>query len=393
MEHHGSPDVPSVSTRMTGFRDLSQDFDSFQGRTWLNCSHQGPLPHCAVEAAQAAIALKQSPFRLTTSHPFEEVPENLRGRLGQLIGVDPDDIILGNSTSYGMNLLANGLDWKAGDEVLAVRGDFPATLYPGLPLAERGISIRSIDPEGPCLTPAELEAAISPRTRLFCTTLVHSLTGYAVDEAALSGVCRERGVVFVLNGSQAIGNRPFQALESGVDVFTACGFKWLLGPYGTGFCWIRPELRESLRSTQGYWLANLNADDLQGEIPVRLKDNLGARRFDIFCPANFFNFLPWTASLDDLLRAGIEQIAEHDLSLARRLIRGVDPDRYQLRSPEPGPSLTPIVVLDCDSGRQVFERLREAGVDIALRQSALRISPHLYNTPEDVDRLLEVLNE
>ena len=377
---------------MSDFLDLRKDFDSFQGRTWLNCSHQGPLPHCAVEAAQEAIHLKQAPFRLTTSQLFEEVPENLRKRLGQLIGVDPDDIILGNSTSYGMNLLGSGLDWKEGDEVLVVRGDFPANLYPWLPLKERGVSIRSIAPAGPCLTPAELEAAISPRTRLFCTTLVHSLTGWAVDEKGLARVCRESRVMFVLNGSQAIGNRPFQVLESGVDVFTACGFKWLLGPYGTGFCWIRPELRESLRSTQGYWLANLNADELQGEIPVRLKENLGARRFDIFCPANFFNFLPWTASLDYLLRAGIKQIAGHDLSLVRRLIRGVDPDRHQLRSPESGPSLTPIVVLDCVSGGQVFERLREAGIDIALRQGALRISPHLYNRPEDIDRLLEILN-
>ena len=291
-----------------------------------------------------------------------------------------------------MNLLANGLNWKEGDEVLLVRGDFPAALYAWLPLAERAVSIRSIDPEGPYLTPAELEAAISPRTRLFCTTLVHSLTGCAVDEKGLARVCRESGVIFVLNGSQGIGNRPFHALESGVDVFTACGFKWLLGPYATGFCWIRPDLRELLQSTQGYWLANLNAEDLQGEIPVRLKENLGARRFDIFCPANFFNFLPWSASLQYLLEVGIDRIASHDLGLARRLIRGLDPDRYQLQSPESGPSLTPIVVLGCGSGRQAFERLREAGIDIALRQGALRISPHLYNTTEDIDRLLEALD-
>ena len=74
------------------------------------------------------------------------------------------------------------------------------------------------------------------------------------------------------------------------------------------------------------------------------------------------------------------------------LIRGLDPDSYQLRSPESGPSLTPIVVLGCSSGRQVFERLREAGIDIALRQGSLRISPHLYNTTEDIDRLLEALD-
>ena len=377
---------------MSEFLDLRKDFDSFQGRTWLNCSHQGPLPFCAVEAAQAAIDLKRAPFRLATSQPFEEVPESLRRLLGRLIAVPPEDIILSNSTSYGMNLLANGLNWKEGDEVLLVRGDFPAALYAWLPLAERAVSIRSIDPEGPYLTPAELEAAISPRTRLFCTTLVHSLTGCAVDEKGLARVCRESGVIFVLNGSQGIGNRPFHALESGVDVFTACGFKWLLGPYATGFCWIRPDLRELLQSTQGYWLANLNAEDLQGEIPVRLKENLGARRFDIFCPANFFNFLPWSASLQYLLEVGIDRIASHDLGLARRLIRGLDPDRYQLQSPEPGPSLTPIVVLGCGSGRQVFERLREAGIDIALRQGALRISPHLYNTTEDIDRLLEALD-
>ncbi|HUU94634.1 MAG TPA: aminotransferase class V-fold PLP-dependent enzyme [Phycisphaerae bacterium] len=375
--------------------DVANDFGPFEGRVWINCSHQGPLPRVAVRAAEEAIAIKTAPHRLASSDLFNEVPVRLRETLGRLIEVDPDEIILGNSTSYGLNVLANGIRWRAGDEIVLVRGDFPATIFPWLPLRDRGVRIRFVEPTGPSITPAELEAQLTPATRLFCTTWVHSFTGYAVDERALAQICRKRDTLFVLNASQALGCRPFNAVRTGVDAVTSCGFKWLCGPYGTGFCWIAPELREAMMPTQAYWLANLTADDLRGEFPCEIRQDLGARAYDVFCTANFMNFMPWTESVEYLLNSGIESIAAHNDALVSHLVGNVDRDSYEILSPPDGPARSSIVVLkhrDEEQNERCFEVLKREGIDISLRKGALRVSPHLYNTQRDIERLLDVLN-
>jgi cysteine desulfurase/selenocysteine lyase len=117
--------------------EVAGDFGGFDGRAWLNCAHQGPLPRVAVRAAERALAQKAAPHRLG-DEAFAEVPRRLKGALGRLAGVPADQVILGNSTTYGLHLLTQGVPWRAGDEVLLVEGDFPATIVPWLPLAERG---------------------------------------------------------------------------------------------------------------------------------------------------------------------------------------------------------------------------------------------------------------
>ncbi len=374
---------------------VSGDFGPFDGRVWLNCSHQGPLPKVAVAAAHQAVEMKTAPHPMTRAALFREVPHRLRTALGRLIGVDADDVILGNSTSYGLNVLANGIRWRDGDEVLLVAGDFPATIFPWLPLRDRGVTVRFIEPEGPYLDPAELEAQITPATRLFCTTWVHSFTGYAVDEAAITDVCKRRGVLSVLNVSQGLGHRPLNPDEVGLDAISGCGFKWLCGPYGTGFSWIRPEVRETMAPVQGYWLANLTADDLRGDFDYEIRSDLGARAYDLTCTANFLNFMPWTRSVEYLLECGLEHIRDHDLALASRLIAEIEQDRFEILSPTEGRAQTPIVVLrhhDESQNERCFEALRAADIDISLRRGALRVSPHLYNTEADINRLLELIN-
>jgi len=104
--------------------DFLHDFGPFNGRTWLNCAHQGPLPRIAAEEAREAIGWKVNPYELTTER-FNSVPARLKSALARLIGAAADEIILGNSASYGLHLLANGIPWRERDEVLVVAGDFP----------------------------------------------------------------------------------------------------------------------------------------------------------------------------------------------------------------------------------------------------------------------------
>ena len=306
-----------------------------------------------------------------------------------------DQVILGNSTSYGLHLLVQGVPWREGDEVLLVDGDFPATIVPWLPLAERGVRVRLLQPEGGMLDAGQLEAELTPATQLFCCSWVFSFTGQTVDLAALGEVCRRAGVTFVVNGSQGVGAIPLELAGLPVDALVSCGFGWLCGPYGTGFCWLHPDLAASLTYRPAYWLAHLAQDDLGQDTGYRLRDEAGAAAWDVFGTANFLTFEPWTASVEYLLALGVERVAAWDQHLVERFLGGLDPDRYGLVSPRRGVGRSALVVFghhQPERNRVLFERLATAGVDVAFRRGRLRVSPHLYNTEADIDRTLEVLD-
>ena len=373
---------------------MREGFGDFAGRVWLNTAHQGALPLAAAREAREAVEWKLAPHHLTAER-FAGVPGRLRAALGALVNVPPEDIVLANSASYGLHLVANGYPWQAGDEIAVMAGDFPSDILPWQ-LAERraGARVVRIRPRDRVVSPEELEAAITPRTRVFCTTWVHSFSGYAVDLEALGAICRARGVAFVVNATQALGARPLDLARAPVDALACAGWKWLCGPYGTGFCWIAPAFRGRLRPTQAYWLALQTAADLGGEIAdPEWRDGLGARAFDVFGTANFFNFKPWAAAVEHLREIGIERIRTHDDALVDAFAAGLDGSSFDVLSPRDRRRSTLLFFSHRDRARnpQVHRALSAAGIDVALRAGLLRASPHLYNTPADIDRVVAVL--
>lgn len=180
-----------------------------------------------------------------------------------------------------------------------------------------------------------------------------------------------------------------------MDALVSCGFKWLCGPYGTGFCWLAPGLLASLTSPPAYWLAHSTQEDLGQDRGYRLRDDLGAACYDVAGTANFLTFRPWTASVSYLLDLGVDRVAAWDQALVERFLQGLDPGRYRLVSPRDGPGRSALVVFGPHNGDRtprLHQRLTAAGVDVAYRRGQLRVSPHLYNTPADIDRALEVLD-
>lgn len=380
-----APDIPP----------FAQGFRHFDGRVWLNCAHQGPLPIVAVDALAEAVRWKEAPYELTAER-FSAVPERLRKSLANLIGAEPNEIVLGNSASYGLHLIANGLGLSVGDEVLVMATDFPSDILPWLRLEAQGVIVHQLRPRGYVLEPDEILGRISSRVRVLCLTWVHSFSGWMIDLDAIGSRCREHGVMFVVNASQAIGARALDVRSTPVDAIVSVGFKWLCGPYGTGFCWIRKELLHRLKPMQAYWLAMLSADDLARPVETRLPTETDHRAFDVFGTANFLNFVPWTASIEYLSSIGIPRIAEYDQQMIQRLIDGLDKRRFAVSSPASGSRRSTILVLSdrTESRNQaLYQALTTAGVHVALRAGQLRISPHLYNTYGDVDRALSILNE
>jgi cysteine desulfurase / selenocysteine lyase len=368
------------------------EFEFQPGCEWLNTAHQGRLPRRAAVALAEAVRWKLHPEMLATSQRFSEVPARLRRALARVLGAHEDEVVLANSASYGLHLVANGLELGAGDEVVVAANDFPSDILPWLSLRDRGVTVRMVEPRDEVLSPDEVQAALTDRTRVVCLTWVHSFSGRVVDLEGVGRACRRRGAWFVVNGSQAVGAMPVRVRGLPVDALVGVGFKWLCGPYGTGVCWLRPELSEVLRPTKLYWLSALTAEDLAapsldlGSITPRKTG-----RLDVFGTANFFNFVPFTAALELLLELGIDEVAAYVDGLVASLLAGIDRARFRLVSGEDVRS--PLVVVEPlqEAPGEVFERLAAAGVHVAHRRGRIRISPHLYNTPDEVNRALELL--
>lgn len=370
---------------------LLDAFGTF-GRAWLNTAHQGPLPLRAAEVARESIEQKLDP-RQIPEQAFFEIPRRLRETLARLIGAAPSEIVLANSTSYGLDLLAHGLPLQSGDEVLVVEGDFPASIYPWVPLQKHGVRLRMVPAPSGALEPEQLQDALSERTRVVCTSWVFSFTGRSADIRALVDVCREHGeITFVLNGSQAVGARPTDVHRLGVDALVSCGFKWLCGPYATGFTWLRPELMASLEYEQGYWLAHV---DQIADPPQRyeLRNDLGAGAFDVFCTANLSTFPAWERAVSMLLEHGLDNVERHDQALVEQIIQEL-PANWKLHSPSAPTERSTLVFIEPeepDTVKQALARLDKAGVDVSERAGKIRLSPHVHNTGDDIRRALAAL--
>jgi cysteine desulfurase/selenocysteine lyase len=362
-------------------------FGPFDGRIWLNAAHQGPLPLAAAAALQSAIADRMAPYSLADTD-FTEIPARLRGLLARLVGGEPEEIALGNSASYGLDVLARGIPWRAGDEVLVVDGDFPASVFPWRVLEPQGVAVRFMRAaQGLAPDADEVSAHLGDRTRVFCASWVNSFTGRAIDLEGIGRACRARGVWFVVNGSQGIGVRALDVRRTTVDAITTCGYKFLCGPYGTGFLWVSPALRDILAPLHTYWLPSVwNQPGGLQQYDVRVHRT--AVVHDIGCPANFFNYRPWIAALDYLLGVGVPTIAEYVQSLADDFVRTIDENRYELLS-----GRSPLIALRprIRPAREIKAQLAAHGIDVAQREDAIRLAPHLYNSRSDLARAAHVL--
>ena len=370
-------------------------FGPFDGRIWLNAAHQGPLPRAAVVAAEKALAAKVAPYRIA-DEDFIDVPRRLRELLGRLIEAAAEEIILGNSASWGLQVLANGLPFEEGDEILLLADEFPATVFPWLVCAERGASVRQLRLAEPVLQPETLQRELGPRTRIVAINWVRSLTGHVVDLPALHEICAQAGTHLIVNVTQGLGALLLNVQTTPVAAISCSGFKWLCGPYATGFAWIRPDVLATMRPVQAYWLALPDGLglDLNEEGEHRLRHDLGSRAYDVFGSANFLNFMPWAASVEQLLEEGLDKIAAYDARLVSRLIEGLSEIGLRFVSPIDPHERAAIVVVSAQDdveNRAIYERLRAAGIDIALRAGNLRLSPHFYNTVEEVDRTIATL--
>ncbi len=360
--------------------------------TYLNCAYTAPLMLAAASAGEGAIQQKSTPWEIRPEHFISAMAEN-RALFGSLIGTDHDNIAIIPAVSYGIALAARNLPVSQGRKIVLLRDQFPSNVYAWRRVAaERGARIITVDRgEDGGWTPAVLEA-IDSDTAVAALPPCHWTDGSVIDLAAVGRRCREKGAALVVDGTQSLGAVPFSVEAVRPDFLVTTAHKWLLGPYGFGFCYVDPKWQEGVPLEEN-WLNREGSEDFARLVDYRDTYQPGARRYDVGEGSNFLLAPVAAAALTQILDWGVEEISETlDALISDIAARGRD---LGFQTPPEGIRSPHVVGLTLPGGlpEGLGARLAQEKIFVSIRGDAVRVSPHLYNTPEEIDRFFQVLGK
>ena len=353
------------------------------------------LPKVSVRAVQASLEWKKFPQRIPDT-AFFDVPNRIRTSIAKLINAQPQDIALTTGASSGMSAIAYGLKWNAGDEIITAIREFPLQYATWKPMEEReGVILKVVSPSDRFLTADDIISALTPKTRLVSISLVRFDDGVLIDAARVAAACHAQGALLAIDASQACGAVPIDVQTMGIDFLVSAGYKFLLGPFGTGFFWAKPELVASMRPGPFYWMAAKGIDhDFASMNFADPKPAPSAKRWDAAETANYFNHAALDASVEFVLQAGVEAVRTHSHNLIELLYERLPKDRCIPASPLDPAQRGPYACFAARAPEKtaaLYDRLRKENIIVALREGNIRVSPYLFNTERDIDRLISVI--
>ena len=373
-------------------RNYRQEFSDFSPVVYLDCAYQGPFPRVTVERLRHAIELKAHPDRLKAPEYFL-LPKRVRTRIARLTGADPEEIAVTNSATQGIGIVAAGLALGGGDEVVVASSNFPANLFTWLHLRRKGVTVKVVRASGGEVTLDLVAAALTPRTRVLALDWVNYSTGYRIDLNSFGSLVHARGGIFVIDASQGVGAIELNLHETPVDVVACAAYKWLLGPYGTGFAYVQRDLRNQLDLPVINWYSVEGAEDFDALPKDEFRLIHDARVFDSGETANFINLHGLEASLELVEEVTIRTVNNHCLRLLRRLAEGLRAQGYTLSAaalPGHDSAILGFRASTLEGTAELHQKLLANHIAVSLRQGMIRVSPYLYNDDADIDRLLKV---
>src|SRR5204862_538103 len=274
-----------------------QEWFEIEDATYLNLAGQSPMPKVSIRAVQAALEAKKYPHQKPDS-TFFEVPMRIRTSIAKLIGGKPEEVALTTGASAGVAAVAYGLTWKPGDEVITAKGEFPLQYTAWKPMEEReGLKLKIVSPRQRFITADDLIAAITPRTRMVSVSMVRFDDGSLLDVPRVAAACHAQGALLLLDVSQCCGALPMDVNQLGADFMVCAGYKWLLGPFGTGFFFAKREHIAKMRPGPFYWMAAEGVDNFAAMATAPPSPAQAARRWDAAETANFYNSAAFEAGM------------------------------------------------------------------------------------------------
>ncbi|RME75476.1 MAG: aminotransferase class V-fold PLP-dependent enzyme [Planctomycetota bacterium] len=362
---------------------------------WLYLNHAGvcPISKKVIEGIDAYLR-DLAENGVAHEEKWEEMADRVRAQFARLVNCDPLEVTFIRNTSHGLSLFASGYPWKEGDNVVLCEDEeYPSVIYPWKQLKSRGVSIRKVKATEDHRIPisAFLEA-IDKKTRALCVSSVEYATGFRNDLASLGQIAHERGIYLIVDGIQSLGALKMDVQKYGIHLLAADSHKWLLGISGIGGCYIHKDLIPLLtpplvgwKSTKGAWDFDRARYDLWDD----------ARRFEEGSP-NYAGIYGFHESLKIFEIFGMEWIESRLFALTDFLIEGLQRLNHPVTfvsSLHPKERSSFFSFQLPGFGEELASILQEQKVCISYRRKAFRISPHFYNTEDELNRFLEILKE
>jgi selenocysteine lyase/cysteine desulfurase len=367
-------------------------FEIPEGVAYLNCAYMSPQLRSVREIGERAVARKSRPWEITSDDFFDDA-EKTRALFARLVGAEADGVALIPSVSYGIAVAAANVKVEPGEYILILEDQFPSNVYPWHELAKRrGAKLITVPrPVDHDWTPAVL-SHLNEDTAVVAVPNCHWTDGSLLDLRRIGGRAREVGAALVVDGIQSLGAHPFDVAEVGPDFLVASAYKWLLGPYGVGFLYVGESYRAGT-PIEHNWINRRGSADFSRLVSYQDTFQPGARRYDVGERSNFVLLPMANEALRQILDWGVENVSKTIGELTALIEeeakkRGIEAIPAKRRARH---------MVGLKLGSAVPEDLatRLAGEDIfvSLRGENVRLSPHLYNTAEDVDRLFAALAE
>ena len=355
---------------------------------YLNHAATGILPAASVREIER-FANAHAQRGVLGTYPYELQFERYRETIGRYVGASGRDIALVTNTSAGANIIATALPWSAGDEVIVCDDEFPANVIPWLALRRRDVTVRLLSTATERLTPERLARELSPQTRVVTVSWIAYADGYRHNLRGLAETAHARGALLCVDAMQGAGVLPMDVRAWNVDAAYAGAAKWMMGLHGSGFLYIAPELAQRCSPAMPGWRSMSDMWDFHNyEQPFAD----AVHRFEGGTP-NVLGALCMAQAIDLFQRSGVEAIGTHVLELTDRLCSGLVDLGADIRSPRSPEHSSAIVTFRLPGWDSIAlgKILEEEGIVTTYRSTGIRVSPHGYNTAEEIDVLIRSL--
>jgi cysteine desulfurase/selenocysteine lyase len=361
----------------------------------IYCAHaaDAPLPQRVAEGMKDSVERASIDAR-QYEHELERI-EQTRTLVARLLGAEREEIAFTGPTASGLNTVANGLDWKPGDEVVCYLDDYPANIYPWLALERQGVKPVLLETEQIGEITAEIvERALTKQTRLVALASANYCSGYRIDLDAIGALCAKRGILFSVDAIQTLGAFPVSLKH--VDFLSAGAQKWMLGPSGAGILYVKKNRADLLRPPiLGGW--NVVSPNFIAQRKVEFET--GGRKFE---PGAYTHSVlaGLRAATELLLEAGLTEISNQIGTLNQMLRDQLEPAGFEFLSPNDERNRCGILTFRHPQvpSETLWEAAEKNDIVISLRfdrenRSWLRVSPHFYNTSAEIEKIAELLKE
>jgi cysteine desulfurase/selenocysteine lyase len=356
---------------------------------WDFYNHAGVAPISTRSAAALAKFTQEARDDAYLTGRWYAQAEVVRKAAARLINATPDEIAFCKNTSEGLAFVANGLDWNAGDEVISTNVEYPSNVYPWMELQRRfGVKHVMVTERAGRIPIESIFAAVTPKTRMIALSSVEYASGYRNDLITIGQFCRAKGILLCVDAIQSCGAVPVDVRAMNIDFLSADGHKWMMAPEGLGIFFCRQELLSQLRPEIG-WMNVINSSDY-GNYDFTLRAD--AKRFE--CGSyNIPGVLAMGAALDLLADISLDTVSARIRALTDQFIAGAAERGYRIFSSRAADEWSGIVSFTSPTHdhAKIVAELEAQKIIIVLREKRLRISPHFYNTAEQIDRLIAAL--